>query len=153
MLALPFFILLLVVSVYRTSCVEVWHNMSPGDGGSPYSLVGDPITRLNVASFTFTNTFWFPPLGGLLADFLFHIPECLRIIFNIYLIGTFTVPRKVAFLYTVVASAVIQISPESLIFIFSVAFVIPRFPALHNHDPVFDPIRLRTFQLELYLSC
>ena len=69
MLALPFFILLLIVSVYWTSCVDVWQNMSPGDGGSPHSSLGDPIMRLHKAYFTFTNTFWYPLPGGLLAYF------------------------------------------------------------------------------------
>ena len=32
-LALLFFVLFLVGSVCRTSCVEVWKNMSSGDGG------------------------------------------------------------------------------------------------------------------------
>ena len=43
-------------------------------------------------------------------------------------------------LSTVVASDVVQISPGSLILLFSVAFVVPSFPALLKHDLVVDPI-------------
>ena len=68
-LALPLFILSLIGSVYGTSCVEVWQNMIPGDGGSPHSLVGDPTMRLYEASLAFTNAFWYPPPGGLLEYF------------------------------------------------------------------------------------
>ena len=69
MLVLPFFILLLIGSVCRTSSVEVFQNMSTRDGGSPHSQVGDPTTRLHEASLTFTNTFWYPPPWGSLEDF------------------------------------------------------------------------------------
>ena len=73
-LALPFFILMLIGSVYRTSCVEIWHIMSPGDGGSPHSLVGDPIMGLHEASLIFTNTFFLSSTSGLVGIFfLFHI--------------------------------------------------------------------------------
>ena len=68
-LAIPFFTLLLIGSVCGTSCVEVAHNMSPGDGGSTHSSVGDPIMRLHEASLIFTNDFWSPPPGGLLEYF------------------------------------------------------------------------------------
>ena len=41
---------------------------------------------------------------------------------------------------TVVASDVVQISPGSLILLFSLAFVVPSFPALLKHDLVVDPV-------------
>ena len=78
MLDQPFFTLLLIGSVCGTSCVEVWQNMRPGDGGSPHYLVGAPIMRLHKASLIFTNAFWSPPLGGLLEYF-----SCL-ILLNTY---------------------------------------------------------------------
>ena len=65
---LPFFTLLLIGSVCGTSCVEVWKNMSPGDGGSPHSSVRDPVMKLHEASLTSTNDFCSPPTGGLLED-------------------------------------------------------------------------------------
>ena len=68
-MVLPFFILLLIGSVCRKSCVEVFQNMIPGDGGSPHSLVGGTIMTLHEASFAFTNNIWSPPPRGLLADF------------------------------------------------------------------------------------
>ena len=51
------FILSFIGSFYRSSCVEVLQNMSPGYGGSPYSLVGGPIMILHEASLMFTNAF------------------------------------------------------------------------------------------------
>ena len=66
MMELPLFKLLLMDSVCRTSCVEVWQNMRPGDGSLAHSLVGYPIMKLHEVSFTFTNAFWSPPPGGLL---------------------------------------------------------------------------------------
>ena len=47
------------------------------------------------------------------------------------------------FFSTVVASDVIQISPGSLLLLFSVPFVVPRFPALRKHDLVADPVGFR----------
>ena len=50
------------------------------------------------------------------------------------------VPRIMTFFSTVIASDVIHISPGSLILIFSVAFIVPSFPALHKNDLVSDPV-------------
>ena len=69
MMALPFFILLLIGSVGVTSCVEFWNNTSLGDGGFTHSSVGDPITRLQEGSLMFSNAFCSPPPGVLLEDF------------------------------------------------------------------------------------
>ena len=69
LLTSPLFNFLLIVSACSTSCVDVWKNMITGDGGSLHYLVGSPIMRLYEASFTFANSFWSPPSGGLLADF------------------------------------------------------------------------------------
>ena len=76
---------------------------------------------------------------------LFCLPECFRILFNIGLVRSFTVPIIVTFLSTVVASDVIQISPGSLLLLFSVALVIPSFPVLRKHDLVNDPVGLRIY--------
>ena len=65
-MALPFFILLLIGSVCGTSCVEVWQNTSPGDGGLNHYLVGDPTMRLHEASLKSSNAFCYPTPGGLL---------------------------------------------------------------------------------------
>ena len=73
MIVLPFFTLLLIVSVCRNSFVEVWYNKSPVDGGSPHSLVGDLIMILHEASLMFTNAFGYPTTGGLLGDFSYFI--------------------------------------------------------------------------------
>ena len=56
-------------SVCITSCVEVWHKISPGDCGSPHSSVGATIVRLYKSSLMFTNSFWYHPPGWLLEDF------------------------------------------------------------------------------------
>ena len=68
MLELSFFILSMIGSVYSKSCFEVCKNMSPGDGGPPHSLVGDPIIILHEASLAFTKAFRFTPPRGLLVD-------------------------------------------------------------------------------------
>ena len=47
-----------------------------------------------------------------------------------------------AFLYTVVASNVVQVSPRYLLILFSGALVVPSFPVLRKHDIVDDPIGL-----------
>ena len=46
------------------------------------------------------------------------------------------------FLSTVVASDVIHISHGSLLLLFSVAFVVPSFPALRKNELVADPVGL-----------
>ena len=74
---------------------------------------------------------------------LLHLPEYLCILFDIGLSWASTVPIIMTFFSTVVASGVIQISPGSLILLFSVAFVVPNFPALRKHDLVSDPVGLR----------
>ena len=43
---------------------------------------------------------------------------------------------------TVSVSDVIQISPGSLLLLFSIAFVVPVSPALRKHDLVADPVGL-----------
>ena len=73
MLTLPFFILLLLGTVFRTSYVKVWQSISPVDGGSPDSLVEVSIIRLHKASLMFTNAFWYPPPGVLLEDYPYFI--------------------------------------------------------------------------------
>ena len=118
--------------------------MSPGDGGSPHSSVGDPIMRLHEASLIFINDFLVSSTRGLVGIFsLFHIPECLCIIFEIGLSRESTVTRILSFLYTSIVSNVIQISPGSLILLFYVAFVVPSFTAFHKHELVADPVGLR----------
>ena len=47
-------------SIFKTSCDEVWKNMSPGDGILSHSLEGMPILRLHDESSTFTNVFCSP---------------------------------------------------------------------------------------------
>ena len=47
-----------------------------------------------------------------------------------------------AFLSTVVASDVIHISPGYLLLLFSVASVVPSYPALRKHELVADPVGL-----------
>ena len=142
LMKLPFFILLLIGSVCRTSCVEVCNNMSPGDSGSPHSLVVDTIMRLHKVSLTFTNFFGLIHQGYCWHIFLFHIPECFHILFKLGLSGGFTVPRILAFLSTVVAGNVIQISPGYLILLFFVSLAVPSFPALRKHEMVDDPVGL-----------
>ena len=73
MLALTFFTLLLIGSVFGTSCVEFWQNMRSGDVSLPHSSVGSPIMRLQEAPLKFTNAFWYPPPRGLLEDFYWFI--------------------------------------------------------------------------------
>ena len=46
-----------LVSIWRTSCDEVWLSMIPVDGILSHYLVGITIMRLNDASSTFTNGF------------------------------------------------------------------------------------------------
>ena len=59
-----------IVSIWNTSCDEVWQNMSPRDGRSSYYLVGMPIMRLHYESSKSTNVFCStPPSIGLLPYF------------------------------------------------------------------------------------
>ena len=73
---------------------------------------------------------------------LFHIPECFRILFKLGLSVALTVPSIVTFLSTVVAYNIIQVSPRSLLLLFSVALVIPIFPVLRKHELVSDLVAL-----------
>ena len=50
------------------------------------------------------------------------------------------VPSIMTFFSTVVASDVVQISPGSLILLFSVTFVVPSFSVLRKHELVADPV-------------
>ena len=53
------------------------------------------------------------------------------------------VPSIITFVSTVVASDAIHISPGSLLLLLSVAFYVPSFPALRQHELVADPVGLR----------
>ena len=83
--------------------------------------------------------------GGCWNIFLFRIFECLCVLFEIGFSRAFIVLIIVAFLSTVVASSVIQISPGSLLLLFSAAFVVPSFPALLKHDMVAESVGLRIY--------
>ena len=77
---------------------------------------------------------------GLVGRFLLlHNPEYLYILFDPRLSWSVIVPSIMKNFYTVVASGVIHISPGSLLLLFSVAFVVPSFPALHKNELVDDP--------------
>ena len=52
------------------------------------------------------------------------------------------VPNIMTFLSTFVAGDVVQISPGSLLLLFSVAFIVPSFPMLRKHELVADPVGL-----------
>ena len=78
-------------------------------------------------------------IGGFL---LLNFSECLCIFFEPGLSWVVIVSSIVAFLSTVVSSNVIQISPRSLLLLFSVTFVVPSFPALRKHELVADPVGL-----------
>ena len=69
---------------------------------------------------------------------LFHITECFRILFELVLSKSFTVTRIVAFLSTVVAINMIQVSPGYLLLLFYVAPIVPIFNALRRHELVAD---------------
>ena len=118
--------------------------MRPGDGSSPHSSVGDPIMRLQEASLTFTSAFWSPPPGGFVGRFLlFHFSESLCVFFEPGLSWAIFVPIIMTFFSTVVAGDVVQISPGSLLLLFSVAFIVSSFPTLRKHELVSDPVGLR----------
>ena len=74
--------------------------------------------------------------------FLFHLTECIRILFKLGLSGALTVTGIVVFISTVVSSNVIHISTGSLILVFSVDFVVPSFPALRKNELVADTVGL-----------
>ena len=73
---------------------------------------------------------------------LLRIPECLCVLFDPGLSWSVIVPSIMNFFSTVVASDMIQISPGSLLLLFSIAFVVPSFPALRKHDLVAEPVLL-----------
>ena len=79
-LGLPIFKLLLVGSVFRTSCVDVWQNISPGNGSSPHSSEGAPIMNLHEASFYIHQCFLVPSTRGGVGNYpLGVIPYRIRI--------------------------------------------------------------------------
>ena len=81
---------------------------------------------------------------GLVGRFyLFQILECFRILFKLGMSGLLTVPVIVAFLSTVVACNMIQVSTGYLLLLFSVALIVPSFPMLRKHEVVADPFGLR----------
>ena len=69
---------------------------------------------------------------------LFHLHECLCILFEPGLSWSVIVTIIMTFFSTVIASDVIQISPGSLILLISAAFAVPSFPALRKHELVAD---------------
>ena len=83
-----------------------------------------------------------PTRGFVRAFILIHFSESLCIFFEPGLSWAIFVPRIMTFFYTVVASDVVQISPWSLLLLFSVTFVVPSFPALRKQELVSDPVGL-----------
>ena len=83
-------------------------------------------------------------MGLVVIFLLLHLLECLCIIFELGFSWAVTVPSIMTFFATVVASDVIQISPGSLLLIFSVAFVVPSFPMLRKNELVADSVGLVT---------
>ena len=73
---------------------------------------------------------------------LFCLPECFRILFNIGLVRSFTVPIIVTFLSTVIACIMIQFSNGYLLLISSVALVVPSVTVFRKQELVSDPIVL-----------
>ena len=73
---------------------------------------------------------------------LLHFSESLCILFKPGLSWAIVVPIIMTFFSTVVAGDVVQICPGYLILLFSVAFIIPSFPALRKHELVADPVGL-----------
>ena len=80
---------------------------------------------------------------GLVGRFLlFYLHEFLCTLFELDLSWSVTVPSIMTFFSAVVASDVIHTSTWSLLLLFSVAFVVPSFPALRKHELVSDPVGL-----------
>ena len=73
---------------------------------------------------------------------MIHFSESLCIFFGPGLSWTAIVPSIMEIFSTVVASDVVQISPGSLLLLFSVAIIVPSFPAMHKHELVADPVGL-----------
>ena len=74
---------------------------------------------------------------------LLHFSESLYVFFETGLSWAIVVPSIMTFLSTVVAGDVVQISPGSLLLLFSVAFIVPNFPTLRKHELDADPLGLR----------
>ena len=142
-LKLPFFILLLIGSVCGTSCVDGWQKTRPVYCGFAPFLCGVSHHETARSVFEFHQCFLVSSTRGIVGRFLlFNLPECLFILFEIGLSCSITVSGIMAFLSTVIASNVIQITTGSLILLFSVAFIVPSFPVLYKHELIDDPIGL-----------
>ena len=76
---------------------------------------------------------------------LIHLPGCYFILFDPGLSWAVFVTSIMEFFSTVVASDVIQISPGSLLVLFSIAFVVPSFTALRKHELVAYPVLLEIY--------
>ena len=80
---------------------------------------------------------------GVVGQFLLlHFSESLCVFFEPGLSWAMVVPRIMAFVFTVVAGDVVQVSPESLILLFFVVFVVPIFPTLRKLELVAEPVGL-----------
>ena len=104
-------------------------------GGSHHEIaqrVFDVYQRLLVSSI----------MGSVAIFFMFHIPECFRILFNLGMSVLLTVPIIVTFLSTVIACIMIQFSNGYLLLIFSVALVVPSVTVFRKQELVSDPIVL-----------
>ena len=81
---------------------------------------------------------------GFVGQFLLiHISESLCVFFEPGLSWAIVVTIIMTFFSTVVVGDVIQISPGSLLLIFSVALIVPSFPTFLKHELVADPVGLR----------
>ena len=69
--------------------------------------------------------------------------ESLCVFFEPVLSWEIVVPSIMTFFSTIVVGDVVQISPGSLLLLFSIAFIGPSFPTLRNHELVSDPVGLR----------
>ena len=74
---------------------------------------------------------------------LLHFYESLCVFFEPGLSWAIVVPSIITFFSTVFAGDVVQISPGSLLLLFSVAFIVPSFPTLRKYELVSDPVGLR----------
>ena len=109
-----------------------------------------PIHRWGIPSGYCTKRLWHSPVlsspsarefvGRFL---LIHFSESLYVFFEPGLSWEIVVPSIITLLSTVVAGDVVQISPGSLLLIFSVTFIVPSFIALRKHELVADPVGLR----------
>ena len=69
--------------------------------------------------------------------------ESLCVFFEPVLSWEIVVPSIMTFFSTIVVGDVVQISPGSLLLLFSIAFIVPSFPTLRKHELVSDPVGLR----------